>query len=121
MLSKNKFGVIKINNNTNNSFITVCNNFDNVLFSFGAGILKLKGSKRCTSFASQNLAFFLSLKAFKVGLRFVQVFFTGFSKNREAILKGILLANLKIVSIKDFTKNPFNGCKKKKKRRILAR
>jgi small subunit ribosomal protein S11 len=121
MLVKNKFAMIKINNNTNNSFITICDSYNKVLFSCGAGSLKLKGSKRSTSFAAQNLAFFLSLKAFKTGFRFVQVFFTGFSKNREAVLKGIMLANLKVILIKDFTRIPFNGCKKKKIRRILAR
>jgi small subunit ribosomal protein S11 len=118
MLVKNKFGIIRINNNTNNTFISILTFEKKVLFSAGTGILNLKKAKRSTTFAAQTLAFFLGVKSYKLGIRFVQVFCKGFGKNRDSALKGVLLANLKIILIKDFTKIPFNGCKQKKKRRI---
>lgn len=118
MLAKNKFGIIRINNSTNNTFISISTIEKKILFSAGTGILGLKKAKRSTNFASQNLAFFLGAKTYKLGLRYVQIFFKGFGKNRNSSLKGILLANLKIILIKDFTRTPFNGCKSKKKRRI---
>lgn len=118
MLAKNKFGIIRINNDTNNTFISILNSEKKVLFSAGTGILNLKKAKRSTSFAAQNLAFFLGIKVYKLGIRFIQVYFKGFGKNRDSALKGILLANLKIILIKDFTRIPFNGCKQRKKRRI---
>ena len=118
MLAKNKFAVIHINNNTNNTFISVLTTDKKVLFSSGTGILNFKKAKRATSFAAQNLAFFIGVKTYKFGVRFVQIYFKGFGKNRDSSLKGILLANLRVVLIKDFTRTPFNGCKQRKKRRI---
>mgnify|MGYP001038926795 CR=1 FL=1 len=118
MLIKEKFAILKINNNTNNVLLTVLKLNKKVLFSFGAGVLGLKKSKRGTSFASQNLAFFLALKMYKIGIRFLQIFFKGFGKHRESLLKGIILSNIKVILIKDFTRTPFNGCKSKKKRRF---
>nr|NP_066481.1 ribosomal protein S11 [Rhodomonas salina]AAG17752.1 ribosomal protein S11 [Rhodomonas salina] len=118
MLIKNKFGIVHINNNTNNTLISFLTIEKKVLFTSGTGVLGLKKAKRSTSFASQNLAFSLGVKAYKLGIRFVQVYFKGFSKNRKSSLKGILLANLKVILIKDFTRIPFNGCKQRKKRRI---
>lgn len=118
MLVKNKFGIIQINNNTNNTFISISTIEKKLLFSAGTGILGLKKAKRSTSFAAQNLAFYLGIKTYKLGIRFVQVYFKGFGKNRDSALKGILLANLKIILIKDFTRTSFNGCKQRKKRRI---
>lgn len=117
MLVKSKFGIIHVNNNTNNALITVSTIDKQTLFNGGAGLLNFKKSKRATGFAAQSLARYLSLKAFRIGIRFMYVYFKGFSKNRKAILKGILLGNLKILLIKDFTKISFNGCKQKKKRR----
>ncbi len=118
MLVKNKFGIIQVNNNTNNTFICVLTIDKQVLFSSGTGMLNFKKAKRSTNFAAQNLAYYFALKAYKLGLRFMQVFFKGFSKNREPILKSILLAKMKIIFVKDFTNIPFNGCRQKKKRRI---
>jgi small subunit ribosomal protein S11 len=118
MLSEEKFAIITSNNNTNNVLLTVSKINKKVLFSSGAGILGLKKSKRCTIFSTQNLSFFISLKMYKIGIKFVQIYFKGYGKNRESILKGVFLSNIKIILIKDFTKIPFNGCKKKKKRRF---
>nr|YP_009476659.1 ribosomal protein S11 [Storeatula sp. CCMP1868]AVM81152.1 ribosomal protein S11 [Storeatula sp. CCMP1868] len=118
MVTKNKFGIVYVNNNTNNTIVTISTLDKKVICNGGTGKLGLKKSKRSNSFAAQNLTLFLCLKAYKKEIKFVQVIFKGFVKYRDMILKGVLFSRLKIVSIKDFTRISFNGCKMKKKRRF---
>lgn len=52
------------------------------------------------------------------GLKSVEVFVKGPGSGREAAIRALETAGLKVVSIKDITPIPHNGCRPPKKRRV---
>lgn len=102
----------------NNTLITITNIKSQTILFGSSGLLALKGAKRSTSFAGQNLAEILGKKVFSIGFRFIYIQIKGFGNSRKSVLKGFMSSNLKIIAIKDCTKISHNGCKAKKRRRI---
>nr|YP_009476722.1 ribosomal protein S11 [Proteomonas sulcata]AVM81215.1 ribosomal protein S11 [Proteomonas sulcata] len=113
-----KPAIFHVNSTFNNTLIVISDLKGNILFSGSGGTIGLKGSKRSTGFASQNTANLLSKKAYKAGIRSVYVLVKGFGNGRELCLRGITMAKLKIINIKDITPIPHNGCRVRKKRRV---
>jgi small subunit ribosomal protein S11 len=112
------FGVILILSTSHNSIITVTNLKGNVIFTYSTGHLGIKGSKRSSSYASQNLGFFIGKKLTTLGLKYLYVKINGFGPGRSSILKGLYFSRLKILYVFDITKVSFNGCRQSKKRRL---
>jgi small subunit ribosomal protein S11 len=52
------------------------------------------------------------------GLKNVDVFVKGPGSGREAAIRALQTAGLNVVSIKDITPIPHNGCRPPKKRRV---
>jgi small subunit ribosomal protein S11 len=57
-------------------------------------------------------------RARALGVSVVDMYISGYHKNKRAALKGLLKSGLQVASIKDATPIPFNGCKPKKPRRL---
>ena len=57
-------------------------------------------------------------KAMVHGLRQVEVFIKGPGSGREAAIRSLQSAGLYIISIRDVTSIPHNGCRPPKKRRV---
>lgn len=112
------FGVILVSSTSHNTIITVTNLKGIVLFSYSTGFLGVKGSKRSTSYANQNIGYFIGEKLFFLGYKYVYLKINGFGPGRFSFLKGLYFSRLKILYIFDTTKFSFNGCKKSKKRRL---
>ena len=58
-------------------------------------------------------------KASAFGVKQLSVFISGPGPGRETALRAIAHSGLKIVSIKDITPIPHNGCRPPKPRRVL--
>ena len=56
--------------------------------------------------------------AYDQGLRKVDVFIKGPGSGREAAIRALQTAGLEILSIKDITPIPHNGCRAPKRRRV---
>jgi small subunit ribosomal protein S11 len=56
--------------------------------------------------------------AFDAGMRNVQVYVKGPGSGREAAIRAIDGAGLKVTRIQDLTPIPHNGCRPPKKRRV---
>ena len=84
----------------------------------GAGIVSFKGSKKNTPYAAQMAAGTAAQTAFDAGMRAVQVFVKGPGSGREAAIRAIDVAGLKVSRIQDLTPIPHNGCRPPKKRRV---
>ena len=83
-----------------------------------AGGLGFKGSRKGTPFAAQMAAEEASKKALEAGMRSVDVYLKGPGAGREPAIRAIAASGLKIMSLKDITPVPHNGCRPPKRRRI---
>ena len=77
-----------------------------------------KGSKKNTPFAAQVAAEQAAKEAYDLGLRKVDVFIKGPGAGREAAVRSLQTAGIEILTIKDITPIPHNGCRPPKRRRV---
>jgi len=111
-------GVAHIRSTFNNTIITISNQNGDVISWARAGKVGFKGSRKTTPFASQMAAETAATEAIDLGLRQVDVEVKGPGAGREAAIRSLQVAGLEILSIKDVTPIPHNGCRPPKKRRV---
>jgi small subunit ribosomal protein S11 len=102
----------------NNTLITITDPNGNVLAWTSAGQSGFKGSRKSTPYASQIAAETAARKAMDQGMRQVDVFVKGPGSGREAAVRALQAAGLLVLSIKDATPVPHNGCRPPKRRRV---
>lgn len=102
----------------NNTIVTISDVSGNVISWSSAGAKGFKGSRKSTPFAAQVAAQEAAEKAAEHGLRSVVVRIKGPGAGREAAVRSLQGAGLRIESIFDDTPVPFNGCRAPKKRRV---
>ena len=111
-------GLVSIRATFNNTVVSICEPNGAVLCWASSGSQGFKGSKKSTPFASQIAATEAARKAKDYGLRSVDVRVKGPGAGREAAIRGIQNAGIRVASIKDVTPIPHNGCRPKKRRRV---
>lgn len=111
-------GLVYIQATFNNIIISVCNRQGQVVSWASAGKAGFKGSKKNTPYAAQMAASTAAQTAFDSGMRQVQVFVKGPGSGREAAIRAIDVAGLRVTKIQDLTPIPHNGCRPPKKRRV---
>jgi len=111
-------GRIYISSSYNNTIITLTDGQGNVLFSRGAGNLGFKGTKKGTSYAASQVAKAVAEACSKLKVKEVDVLVKGIGGGREIAIKTLASQGLEIISIKDVTPIPHNGCRPKKPRRV---
>lgn len=111
-------GQAHIQSTFNNTLITLTDMDGNALSWSSAGSNGFKGSRKSTPFAAQSAAEVAAKAAMEHGLKYVEVFVKGPGSGREAAIRALETAGLKVVSIKDITPIPHNGCRPPKKRRV---
>jgi small subunit ribosomal protein S11 len=102
----------------NNTIIALTDIYGNLISWASAGRMGFKGSRKNTPFASQVAADSAAKTAKDLGLRTVDVEVKGPGSGREAAIKSLQAAGLGIMSIRDVTPIPHNGCRPPKKRRV---
>ena len=102
----------------NNTIITLTDPNGNALAWGSAGSSNFKGSRKSTPYAAQVAAEGAVRKAMEHGLRQVDVFVRGPGSGREAAVRALQSAGLTILSIRDVTPVPHNGCRPPKRRRV---
>ena len=111
-------GIAHIRSTFNNTIITITDtNGDAVAWS-SCGARNFKGSRKSTPFAAQMAADDAAKKAWDQGMRSVAVYAKGPGSGREAALRALQQAGLKITLIRDVTPIPHNGCRPPKRRRV---
>ena len=111
-------GQAHIQSTFNNTLITLTDMDGNALSWSSAGSNGFKGSRKSTPFAAQSAAEVAAKAAMEHGLKSVEVFVKGPGSGREAAIRALETAGLKVVSIKYITPIPHNGCRPPKKRRV---
>ena len=102
----------------NNTQITLTDPNGNVIAWSSAGTAGFKGSRKSTPYAAQLAAEQAAKRAMEHGMRQVDVFVRGPGSGREAAIRSLQGAGLSILSIRDITPIPHNGCRPPKRRRV---
>ena len=111
-------GAVHIQSSFNNTIISISDPQGNVVAWASGGVAGFKGSRKSTPFAAQLAAENAAKKAMENGMRTVDVYIKGPGAGREAALRAIQSAGLKIHLIRDVTPIPHNGCRPPKRRRV---
>lgn len=111
-------GQAHIQSTFNNTIVTITDPQGNVLGWRSAGSVGFKGSRKSTPYAAQLAAQEAVKLAQEMGMREVDVFVKGPGPGREAAIRSIQAAGLRVRSITDVTPVPHNGCRPPKKRRV---
>jgi small subunit ribosomal protein S11 len=111
-------GIAHISATFNNLLITITDMKGNALVWGSAGKAGFKGSKKSTPFAATVAAENCAREAVNMGLRRVHVRVQGPGSGRESAIQALASAGLRVLSIRDVTPIPHNGCRPPKKRRV---
>ena len=111
-------GIAHISATFNNVLITITDMRGNAIAWGTAGKAGFKGSKKSTPFAATVAAENVGREAMNLGVRKVHVLVQGPGSGRESAIQALASVGLKVVSIKDVTPIPHNGCRPPKKRRV---
>ncbi len=111
-------GIAVVQASFNNTIITISDPGGNVLSWGSAGASGFKGSRKSTPYAAQIAAQGTARSAMDQGVREVDVRVKGPGPGREAAIRSLQGAGLKVRSITDITPIPHNGCRPPKKRRV---
>ncbi len=112
------WGRAYIQSTFNNTLITLTDPQGNVIAWGSAGAAGFKGSRKSTPYAAQMAAALAARKGMEHGLREVAAFVKGLGSGREAAIRALESAGINIVSIRDVTPVPHNGCRPPKRRRV---
>jgi small subunit ribosomal protein S11 len=111
-------GVVHISASFNNTVITFTDMAGNTISWSSAGSKGFRGSRKSTPFAAQVAADEAARQAMDQGMKAVVVLVTGPGSGREAALRAVAAAGLKVSLVKDVTPLPHNGCRPPKRRRV---
>lgn len=112
------YGDAHISATFNNIIISLTNKSGQVISWSSAGKMGFRGSKKNTPYAAQTAAQDCGKKAMDAGLKKVDVYVKGPGSGREGAIRSLSNVGLEIVTIKDVTPLPHNGCRPPKKRRV---
>ena len=111
-------GVAHVKASFNNIIVTITDVYGNTISWSSAGKNGFKGSRKNTPFAAQVTSEAAAKEAHDLGLKRVDVFVKGPGSGRDAAIRALNTAGLHIMSIRDITPIPHNGCRPPKRRRV---
>ncbi len=111
-------GIAHIHASFNNTIITITDRQGNALSWATAGGSGFRGSRKSTPFAAQVAAERAGLAAQEFGLKNLDVEVKGPGPGRESAVRALNNCGYKIITIKDVTPIPHNGCRPARKRRV---
>jgi small subunit ribosomal protein S11 len=111
-------GEVRISATFNNIIVAFTNKQGQVISWSSAGKMGFRGSKKNTPYAAQMAASDAAKVAVDAGLKRVDVFVKGPGSGREGAIRAIAQSGIDVISIKDVTPMPHNGCRPPKARRV---
>ncbi len=102
----------------NNTIMTVTDPAGNTIAWASAGASGFKGPKKATPYAATLLTKTVTEKMKDFGVKDANVFVKGIGGGREASIRALHANNINVLSIRDLTPVPHNGCRRRKERRI---
>jgi small subunit ribosomal protein S11 len=102
----------------NNTIISLTDPNGNLIAWASAGNCGFKGPKKATPYAASVVVKKAADKAALFGLKEVHVFVTGIGNGRDGALRALNGSGFNVLSIKDTTPVPHNGCRPRRARRV---
>jgi len=112
------FAKVHIQCSFNNTIVSLTDDRGDVLIWATAGGSGFRGTKKGTPFAAGVTAKKVADRAVQLGVKQVAVFIKGPGPGRETAVRSLGSAGLMVVSLKDVTPMPHNGCRPPKARRV---
>jgi small subunit ribosomal protein S11 len=109
---------VYIQSSFNNTIVNITDERGNCIVWGSSGSSGFKGTKKGTPFAAQMTASAAAKKALELGVKQVSVFVKGPGSGRETAIRALQAAGLVIMSIRDVTPIPHDGCRPPKARRV---
>ena len=109
--------IVHLKSTFNNTVITFTDQQGNVICWGTGGNAGFKGSRKSTPFAAQVAAEAVAKTAIENGVRKIDVQVKGPGAGRETAIRTFAAAGLEVLSIRDVTPVPHNGCRPPKRRR----
>jgi small subunit ribosomal protein S11 len=113
-----ELAVARINSTFNNTIVTITTKEGDTISWASGGVVGMKGARKSTPYAAQLAAEKAGKVAVDMGVRKVEVYVKGPGEGREPAIRSLQAVGLEIISIKDVTPIPHNGCRPPKKRRV---
>ena len=101
----------------NNTIITITDPNGNAIAWASGGVAGFKGSRKSTPYAAQLAGERVAQTAMENGMREVDVSINGPGPGREAAVRALAAAGLRVSSIRDITPIPHNGCRPRRRPR----
>jgi small subunit ribosomal protein S11 len=98
--------------------ITITDAQGNTISWSSAGAMGFKGSRKSTPYAAQVAAEDAGKKAMEHGMKNLEIEVRGPGSGRESALRALQAAGFTIITIRDVTPIPHNGCRPRKRRRV---
>ena len=101
----------------NNTIVTLTDPNGNVVAWGSGGTAGFTGSRKSTPYAAQLAAETAAQTAMENGMREVEVMVKGPGSGREAAIRALQASGLRILSLRDITPVPHNGCRARRRPR----
>ena len=111
--------IAHVNSTFNNTLVTITDYQGNTIAWSSSGSMGFKGSRKSTPYAAQLAAEDAGKKASEHGVKIVDIEVQGPGSGRESALRALQIVGFQVNSIRDVTPIPHNGCRPKKRRRVL--
>lgn len=102
----------------NNTIVSLTDANGNVVAWSSAGKMGFRGPKKATAYAAGIIVKDAVTRAMERGLKEVDVFVKGIGAGREAAIRALNANGVQVMSIRDVTPIPHNGCRMPGPRRI---
>lgn len=102
----------------NNTIVTITDQGGNTIAWSSAGAAGFRGSRKSTPYAARLAGQNAARVAKDNGVQEVDIVVKGPGPGRDAAIRSIQAAGIRVTSIQDVTPVPHNGCRPPKKRRI---
>ena len=105
---------VVVNSSYNNTIVAVTDYAGEVISTSSGGQVGFSGTRKSTAYAATRAGEDAAKKAMKVGATEAIVVVKGIGEGRQAAVKGVRAAGLRITSLSDYTSIPHGGCKPRK-------
>ena len=102
----------------NNTIVTLTDLNGNTLGWSSAGNCGFKGPKKSTPYAASIVVKTAADRVKETGLKEVNVLVSGVGTGRDSAIRALNANGFQVLSIKDLTPLPHNGCRQPKPRRV---
>lgn len=102
----------------NNTIVTVTDLNGNAIAWASAGNAGFRGPKKATPYAASVIVKNIAERVAEYGVKELSVFVKGVGQGRDGALRALNASGFNVVTMKDVTAVPHNGCRLKRARRM---